>query len=87
MTKVKITSLETVDVPEQEWLQTKYKNLKFSRSKSSRATYLIDMEEKSGTNENSDPREVDISEVNRRLGFVYDQSKKLKFTLDEHCPK
>ena len=41
-----------VDVPDQEWQRTQYQHLKFSRAKSSRATYIINIEE---TFENSNP--------------------------------
>ena len=50
------TTLENVDVPEAEWQKTEFKHLKFSRSKSSRVTYLIMDEdsEDSEIDENSD---------------------------------
>ena len=37
--------LNNVDVPEREWKKTKYKHLKFSRSKSSRITSVIYIDE------------------------------------------
>ena len=37
--------LNNVDVPEREWKMTEYKHLKFSRSKSSRITAVIHIDE------------------------------------------
>ena len=40
-----LSMLSYVDVPEREWKKTKYKHLKFSRSKSSRITSVINIDE------------------------------------------
>ena len=37
--------LSNVDVPEREWKKSEYKHLKFSRSKSSRVTSVIHIDE------------------------------------------
>ena len=34
-----------VDVPKEEWQQSEYKHLKFSRSESTRRTYVIGIDE------------------------------------------
>ena len=40
-----LSLLKNVDVPEREWKKTEYKHLKFSRSKSSRVTAVIHIDE------------------------------------------
>ena len=38
-------TLNNADVPEREWKKTEYKHLKFSRSKSSRITAVVHIDE------------------------------------------